>query len=363
MSAVWAKAAHAAIELAKIAPPKARPPKRNIPNSVIGGFCRHAQLDAGHAGRQNGDGGIGAADEMAMTKDLEVRHCRALLAVKDKGGVGAAARALGVAQSTISETLLSLERLVGAAVVTRRIGYGATLTAAAEALVPHARILVTASESALAAIAKQGQGAIRLGAVESISSFLLPAPLKAFRARWPEIDVRIAIGLCEDLRARVGRCELDAALTIEGSGARDVSQPPQTQLRFVVAPNHALVRAATVTRADIEGRTLLLADHAGAFNALLTAWFGGEAVKLESAGSIDGVKRGVLTGDVIGVLPAYAVSDEVGAGLLVELALRDPPPPVALRLTTLGAPPAGSPLESLLSHIAATFPAPSMAIN
>lgn len=297
-----------------------------------------------------------------MSRDLEVRHCRALLAVKDAGGVGAAARALGVAQSTLSETLLSLERLLGGPVITRRVGHGATLTATAETLVPHARLLVSASESALAAVARQGQSAIRLGAVESISSFLLPGPLQAFRARWPDVDVRVAIGLCEDLRARVGRCELDAAVTIEGSQAPDAGE--QTQLRFVVAPRHPLAHVV-VRRGEIEARTFLLADHEGAFNALLTAWLcaGGRSPKLESAGSIDGVKRGVLSGDVIGVLPAYAVADELAAGALAELTLHDPPPPVALRLTTLVAPPAGSPLESLLSQIAATFPAAGQAVN
>src|SRR5678816_3898420 len=102
--------------------------------------------------------------------DLEVRHCRALLARHASGGVGAAARALGVAQSTVSETLLSLERLLGVPVTVRRTGREATLTAAAEALLPHAQSLVAASEAAVAA-ARSREAPLRLGTVESISSF------------------------------------------------------------------------------------------------------------------------------------------------------------------------------------------------
>ena len=37
-----------------------------------------------------------------MNRELEVRHCRTLVAVNDHGGIAAAARALGVAQSTVS---------------------------------------------------------------------------------------------------------------------------------------------------------------------------------------------------------------------------------------------------------------------
>src|SRR5450432_1115414 len=111
-----------------------------------------------------------------MSKDIEVRHCRVLVAVKENGGVAAAARALGLAQSTVSETLLSLERVPGAPVTLRRPGREATLTAAAATLLPHAQVLISVSETARAVFSTNGGGTIRLGAVESISSFLLPGP-------------------------------------------------------------------------------------------------------------------------------------------------------------------------------------------
>jgi DNA-binding transcriptional LysR family regulator len=291
---------------------------------------------------------------MAMTKDLEVRHCRALVAVHEQGGVGAAARALGVAQSTVSETLLSLERLLGAPVTLRRVGREATLTAAAEALLPHAQALISVSEAALAASARRAT--IRLGTVESISSFLLPGPLSDFRLLWPQVDVRISIGLCEDLRKRVARSEFDAALTIEAAGRpRDpavVEDYWPARLRLIVAPHHPLA-GRVVTRRDLEGRTCLLTDHDGAFNDLVKSWVGNSArpPKLESAGSVDGVKRGVLKSDAIGVLPDYAVADELSARSLAALGLADPLSPVSLCLTMLKPPHAASPLESLIGII------------
>ncbi|MDB5706384.1 MAG: hypothetical protein JWN66_3500 [Sphingomonas bacterium] len=289
-----------------------------------------------------------------MTRDLEVRHCRAVVAVHDHGGVGAAARALGVAQSTVSETLLSLERLLGAPVTLRRAGREAMLAPAAEALLPHARALISASEGALAANARQHQATIRLGTVESISSFLLPGPLSDFRLLWPQVDVRITIGLCEDLRKRVARSELDAALTIEGADrARDGAEEIwPARLRLIASPHHPLA-GQIVRRHDLEARTCLLTDSEGAFNDLLKSWVGSVAhpPRLESAGSVDGVKKGVLKSDAIGVLPDYAVVEELAAGALVALETHDPLPPVSLRLTVLKAPEAASPLESLIGKI------------
>jgi DNA-binding transcriptional LysR family regulator len=285
-----------------------------------------------------------------MTKDLEVRHCRVLLAVHEHGGVSAAAQALGVAQSTVSETLLSLERLLGAPVTIRRPGREATLTEAAAALLPHAQSLIAASEAAIAAA--RSQGVLRLGTVESISSFLLPAPLREFRNDWPQVDLRISIGLCADLRKRVERAELDAALTIEGSAAANGDELAPARLQFVVAPAHELA-TRVVQLGDLEQRTFLLADADGAFNALLKSWMRGAAPRLESAGSVDGVKRGVLHGDAIGVLPDYAVTEELASGALVALQLAEAPPPISLRLTTREAPAEASPLASLLAQVRA----------
>jgi DNA-binding transcriptional LysR family regulator len=297
---------------------------------------------------------------MAMIRDLEVRHCRALVAVHDSGGVGAAARALRVAQSTVSETLLALERLLGTAVTLRRTGREAILTAAAEALLPHARTLIAASEAGLAAGTSPGKATIRLGTVESISSFLLPGPLSEFRLSWPEVEVRITIGLCEDLRKRVARSELDVAMTIEGADRAPDRQVVEAfwpaRLRLIVSPRHELAHRIVAPH-DLEARTCLLADPEGAFNELMRSWVGSTArpPRLESAGSIDGVKRGVLSGDAIGVLPAYAVAEELSAGSLVALQTDDTPPQLALRLTTREAPQPGSSLESLTMRVSAVL--------
>jgi DNA-binding transcriptional LysR family regulator len=292
-----------------------------------------------------------------MSKDLEVRHCRVLVAVEEQGGVAAAARMLRLAQSTVSETLLSLERVVGAPIILRRPGREAALSSTAQALLPHARAVIAASETALASA--KSKEIIRLGVVESISSFLLPGPLGDFRLSWPRVDVRIAIGLCGDLHKRVRRFELDAALTIESAESPEddgVRKLSPAELRLVVSPGHPLVRTI-VGRADLGARTFLLADPDGAFNALLRAWFGDRAQRprFESAGSVDGVKRGVLASEAIGVLPAYAVADELRSGALTALNVGEPLPAIALLLTTAEPPLPSSPLHSLTEQIGEAF--------
>jgi DNA-binding transcriptional LysR family regulator len=226
---------------------------------------------------------------------------------------------------------------------------------AAETLLPHARALIAASAMALASVSAERRGVIRLGAVESISSFLLPQALATFRARWPDIEVRITIGLCNELRRRVLRGELDAAFTVDGAqrpGAVDggwsrILAP--TRLRMIAA--RPMPREAQeLTKAALQERVLLLPDPDGAFCALLRDWLGSAVggPRMESAGSIDGVKLGVQRSEVIGVLPSYAVNEDLAAGRLHELRIREPLPAIALGVTAQYEPLETSPLHEVI---------------
>ena len=81
-----------------------------------------------------------APERTGWAAGLEVRHLRAFVALVDHGSMTAAAQALGMAQSTVSETMAALDRTLGTPAVTRRRGTrGHRLTPAGRALLPHAR--------------------------------------------------------------------------------------------------------------------------------------------------------------------------------------------------------------------------------
>lgn len=292
-----------------------------------------------------------------MTHDLEIRHCRVLVAVSDHRSVSAAARELGLAQSTISETLLSLERVIGAPIMLRRPGREATLTVAAETLLPHARALIAASVGAVTAVSVDNRGVIRLGAVESVSSYILPKALTEFRAHWPSVEVQINIGLCDDLRRRVQRAELDAALTLDGAYSADTQTDifsrcvSPARLCFVVSRRPSC--RTRISRTDLSGRIFLLPDPEGAFPTLLRAWFGAPAnvPRFISAGSIGGVINGVQNSDVVGILPHYAVAEQLASAALFELNVQESPPEVFVGLTLQHQPLETSPLQEIIRQI------------
>src|SRR3954470_6288727 len=193
---------------------------------------------------------------------LEVRHLRALVALVDSGSMTAAAQALGMAQSTVSEAMAALDRTLGTPAVARRRGArGHPLTPAGRALLPHARRVLAAVEDAQAAVAavtREARASVDIVANESVSSYLLPDVLALLRERWPGTRFAVTVGACQAVRDGVARGRFDVGLLlateVEETGPEVVAarQPgmllAEVTLVLFGGGGHPLARAAAVPR-------------------------------------------------------------------------------------------------------------------
>ena len=110
----------------------------------------------------------------AVKTELELRHLRVFVTVVEAGGHTRAARALGISQSTVSETLTALERTLGTALF-RKAAKGALMTPSGEALLPYARrMLALSSElvAELASVSSRISATLVVAAVESLLSLI-----------------------------------------------------------------------------------------------------------------------------------------------------------------------------------------------
>ncbi|AND68905.1 hypothetical protein ATSB10_14510 [Dyella thiooxydans] len=288
--------------------------------------------------------------------DIELRHCRALIALAEQQGIARAAKALGVAQSTLSEALFSLERVVGFAITERTPGSGATLTRQASALLPHARRLLQVADETMAfARGLQPQRSFAIGASESVGTYVLPDVLERLRETWPALIVQVRTGLCAELRQLVSAGRLQAAITIGPS--IDQAVPPDQTLLQLTRSRLALFRAPGTTEPalvpGLPAPAICVPDPEGALNALLSTWLRhlGVPATLHSAGSVEAVKRRVASGGELGALPRYAVDAELAQGELVEVATSQPLPAMMLEVTALDGAAIEEPLAGLLDEL------------
>ena len=115
---------------------------------------------------------------------IDARRLRVLREVAEHGTLAAAADALHLTPSAVSQQLAALEREVGQPVVERN-GRGVRLTGAAEVLVGHANLVLAqleAAEADVAAFADGIVGTVRVaGFATALAEIAAPAAARAAR--------------------------------------------------------------------------------------------------------------------------------------------------------------------------------------
>jgi len=134
----------------------------------------------------------------------------------DNGSIAEAARRLNLTAAAVAKRIHALENEIGAALVTRS---GRTIrpTEAGAAIVERARrFLAEARDFKSIAVADRPSGQLRLGAVSSALSGLLPDILALTRENYPQIEVTIMVGHSGELYRKVlDGDDLDAAVITE----------------------------------------------------------------------------------------------------------------------------------------------------
>jgi DNA-binding transcriptional LysR family regulator len=257
----------------------------------------------------------------------------------------------------VSEAIASLERALGAQLILRRRNNSDTpLTPAGRALLPHARAVLDAVGKARLAVADTTHTArarIEIIANESVSTYVLPSALTALRASWPNTQFSVSVGTCSMVREGVLGGDFELGLLLEprstdhrvGAGPTSLSQSVDwlsideaVALVVFAKPTHPLTRRSrstpAVRRADLAGYTLFMSDAAGDFHGLVRQFVAADRLggnTLEATGTVEGVKRAVTVGErALGILPAYAVAEELARGSFVQVEVRPAPPRMRL---------------------------------
>ncbi|MGW7207299.1 LysR family transcriptional regulator [Streptomyces sp. NPDC054837] len=151
---------------------------------------------------------------MAMTTDVHLRDLRYFLAVAEDLHFTRAAERLYVSQPALSKQVRALERQLGVELF-RRDRHGVTLTAAGEALLPHARRVLADWAEGAAAVAA-ARSAQRSTLVVGMSTSpgrggLLPAIRSRFTAAHPDAALRVRQVSWEDPTAGLADGDADVA--------------------------------------------------------------------------------------------------------------------------------------------------------
>jgi len=184
-----------------------------------------------------------------------LRQMRAFVAVAKTGNFTLAAQNLHVTQSALSGLIKELEQTLGAKVIdrsTRRI----TLTDIGKELYPLFSQMIDDLDGALSNVADHThlkKGIVRIAAPQLLSCTLLPEAIAAYRAQYPDIEVRLKDTAVEGVIARVLSGEADLGIGPERGPAPPLDARVLFEMPFalVFPKGHELERQARVTWQDV----------------------------------------------------------------------------------------------------------------
>ncbi|WP_188042423.1 LysR family transcriptional regulator [Microbacterium sp. ANT_H45B] len=196
---------------------------------------------------------------------LNLQRLQTFIRVVDLGGVTAAARALGIAQSSVSAAVSHLETDVAARLI-ERDARRFQVTDAGRTLVDHGRALLASADEVLDGVARARDapvgGMLRAGATTTATEHALPRALAGFLTSYPDVDVDVVVARTEHIVAQVIDGALPFALIAGVSDdPRLVCEPiAMEQQAVIIAPDH-LLAGQRVDPATLHGTRLLLRER------------------------------------------------------------------------------------------------------
>jgi molybdate transport repressor ModE-like protein len=200
---------------------------------------------------------------------LDVKRLRILREVAARGSFSAAAEALYLSQSAVSQQVATLEREVGMQLL-ERTREGTRPTTAGRVLVEHADAAIARLEEAereLAAIAGLEGGEVRIASFPSASATLLTMAVSDFVDRHPKVRLSVTEAEPQESVPRLRAGEIDLALTFDypavpGDDERDLERSLLlTESMHVALPqDHELAGKAKVRMGDLRDEVWLSGD-------------------------------------------------------------------------------------------------------
>lgn len=268
-----------------------------------------------------------AKNGMNMDRRIKFRHLDAFSAIARASSFKIAAEQLSLTQPAISKTLKELEEILGVSVMERSRA-GVSLTPEGEFFLQFAEQCTAALRHGLRSIkaANCGAGQLKVGALPSVASSLLPRAVLAFAGESPGTLVEIYEGPHSDLTARLRSARLD--LVIGRLGKPDTMVGLSFQQLYseevVVVANPESAAADIVDFAQLEGFRVLYPPKDSAIRPLIARLLISQGVplfqnRIETASPAFGRSVTMADPNTVWIISKGVVAQDIAKGRLVCL--------------------------------------------
>ena len=269
--------------------------------------------------------------------DMNLRDLKYLIAVAETLHFGKAAKACYISQPTLSAQIRKLEEELGVTIF-ERTNRSVNLTSIGEKVIEHARSAVNEAD-AIRDLAQAYHdpmtGPIRLGAIPTISPYLVPMILTPLKNRYPNLRLVLAEEQTQVLLEDLHNHRIDAALLATPVDNKEFEEILLFDEPFWLAhpSDHELYTKEQITQEDLNNLHLLLladghclADQVMGVCGMTKRQLEKEGLDDLRAASLETLMQLVASGYGSTLLPALAIRGSwmTGSGIIArELSLPD----------------------------------------
>lgn len=187
--------------------------------------------------------------------NVSIRQLRAFVAISELGSFTLAARRLHVTQSALSLLMRDLERELRVRLMDRG-PRGIFLTAAGVDFLPQAIKVIEDLEAAVngaAQLRDRRRGFVRVTCTPLYASTFVPQVVDGFRARFPNIDIRLLDTLNEEVLRRILIGEADLGVAPQRPTPPEIEETPLfvDRIDAICPRGHELTKRKSVTWKEV----------------------------------------------------------------------------------------------------------------
>lgn len=265
---------------------------------------------------------------------MDIRQLRYFIAIAEEGSLSAAGQRVNVAQPSLSQHVLSLERDLDVKLL-ERSPRGVSLTEAGEVLLTHARGIVQALEAAVDAVRRSGAepvGDVSFGLPSSVSMVLSVPLAETVRLELPKVRLRAVEAMSGFIQTWLDDQSIDLGFLYDISAVRHLRyRKLMTEDLFFFSAVDAWpfdTRPGTPVRlAEIEPVELVLPSKHHGLRIMIDRITRSQGVHLNVATEMDAlsqIKTMVSRGSGYTILAPAAAIDFVDRGELVMAPIVEP---------------------------------------
>src|SRR6476646_4519209 len=256
---------------------------------------------------------------------LQLEH---FLAVVEERTFTRAAERVGRTQPAISQSIKKLEEEIGAPLFARDV-HDVTLTESGRVLADYARRLLTMRDDALRQVSELRTlkaGRLTVAAHESAAVYLLPAPLRHYLQKFPDIKVGIQRSRLAEIPRQVMDREVDIGFVKDEPAFHELHsvEVHSDEMMLVAAPQHPLANRPAVAILDLGAEQFVLHHQCAATTTKILQLFEQHATRCRVVAelwSFENVKSFVREEVGIAIVPGITVRQELADGTLVRVPL------------------------------------------